>query len=204
MKALFAGGDVRTLSHWMLVVGFPKNRSPYLGQAIATAKMSDEYVEREFGGKPYYCAGYGRCERSASAAFALLRYVVEWRATLIYAGGRLASGPYAAYPVLDTLRCYLSACQCSDHRAHCHALVQSPHVSDIESGNDRYLFPCRLLEPYAEIGQWNPCRPEAVIEARAVERYVDWCPNFDLQSFEKLENHHVYSGLAEKPSPDER
>lgn len=187
---------VRDSIEHVVAVSFPKSRSAAYAAAVNVAQQADKYGEAEMNGTLFHYAAFGRSREQVARALALTRYLDGIKAVQFYAGGKLI----LERPRIESvLTCYLEACACNDHRAHCNEVVSDPFRRSIDNHVDfslqldvkpwdHYLFPCRFLLQWGTptMPPEHPSSPSDQIQAMAVRKGCDWCPNFKPGDFKKL------------------
>lgn len=181
----------------VVAVSFPKSRSAAYSAAVNIAQQADKYGEADMNGTLFHYAAFGRSREQVARALSLTRYLEGIKAVQFYAGGKLI---LERHRIESVLTCYLEACACNDHLAHCNKVVAAPFsgaVADNElvsldlddlRAPAGYLFPCAFLLQWGAPGlqRGHPSRPEDQIQAMAVRKGCDWCPNFKPGDFKKL------------------
>ena len=188
---------VRDSIEQVVAVSFPKSRSAGYAAAVNIAQQADKYGEAIMNGTLFHYAAFGRSREQVALALAATRYLEGIKAVQFYAGGKLI---LERMRIESVLTCYLEACACNDHRAHCNIVVTNPFTGGF-ADNDvvsldlddlrapaGYLFPCAFLLQWGGPGlqRGHPASPEDQIQAMAVRKGCDWCPNFRPGDFKKL------------------
>lgn len=179
----------------VMAVSFPRSRSAGYAAAVNIAQHAEKYSEADMGGVLFHYAAFGRSREQVALALSVTRYLEGIKAVQFYAGGKLI---LERLRIDSVLTCFLEACACTDHLAHCNRVVASP-FSGVISDNDvvdldlagvasGYVFPCAFLLQWGGPGlqRGHPATPEDQIQALAVRRGCDWCPNFKPGDFKKL------------------
>ncbi len=176
----------------LVVVAFPKNRSPSYSIALELLSMASTRTDAAIGRTVMHVGIFGRSAPQAEAVMSLLNYLDEIKGVQVYAGGRLRPDPET---VTMVLRCYLQADTAADRSAYCHETIDDPFPvrPDLDisrfslDGSKRYLFPCALLRRHGiTIDADHPASAPAQIQAGAVRLGCDWCPHFDENNFREL------------------
>lgn len=158
----------------MLVVAFPKSNSKNFPFAVHVAESAYKYVVAEINGMAMHIAVLGFTNSDAGKARLLLDYTRNWKGTLVFHNGSLLGN---VYNVSSTIDCYITAEACIDKKAHCNTVFYS-------YGQDKqFLFPCKFIAGYFRPDSRHPSTIQDQIQALAVERNCDWCPNFDPDAF---------------------
>lgn len=188
---------VRDSIDHVVAVSFPKSRSAGYAAAVNIAQQAEKYGESEIGGTLFHYAAFGRSREQVALSLSATRYLEGIKAVQFYAGGKLIIERMRTESVLA---CFLEACACNDHRAHCNKVVSNPFwmeaaddsavtldLDDIRS-TAGYLFPCAFLLQWGASGMHSrhPASPEDQIQSMAVRKGCDWCPNFRPSDFKKL------------------
>lgn len=148
-------------------------------------------------GTLFHYAAFGRSREQVGRALSLTRYLAGLKAVQFYAGGKLILERLRIEAVLT---CYLEACACDDTRAHCNTVVANPFVRDLTDNgaidldldylrtSAGYLYPCAFMLQWGGSGlqKNHPSSPKDQLQALAVRRGCDWCPNFKPDDFKKL------------------
>ena len=188
---------VRDSIEQVVAVSFPKSRSAGYAAAVNIAQQAAKYGEAEMSGTLFHYAAFGRSREQVALALAVTRYLEGIKAVQFYAGGKLI---LERFRIESVLTCYLEACACTDHLAHCNKVVTTPFsgaVADNElvsldlddlRAPAGYLFPCAFLLQWGAPGlqRGHPSSPQDQIQAMAVRKGCDWCPNFKPGDFKKL------------------
>lgn len=188
---------VRDSIEHVVAVSFPKSRSAGYAAAVNIAQQAAKYGEAEMSGTLFHYAAFGRRREQVALALAVTRYLEGIKAVQFYAGGKLI---LERFRIESVLTCYLEACACTDHLAHCNKVVTTPFsgaVADNElvsldlddlRAPAGYLFPCAFLLQWGAPGlqRGHPSSPQDQIQAMAVRKGCDWCPNFKPGDFKKL------------------
>ncbi len=186
---------IRDSIEHVVAVSFPKSRSAGYAAAVNIAQQAEKYGEADMGGMLFHYAAFGRSREQVALALAVARYLEGIKAVQFYAGGKLIIERMRTESVLA---CYLEACACNDHLAHCNKVVTAPFsgaVVDNDLGDlddlltkAGYLFPCAFLLRWGAPGlqRNHPASPEDQIQAMGVRMGCDWCPNFRPGDFKKL------------------
>lgn len=181
----------------VIAVSFPKSRSAGYSAAVNIAQQADKYAEADMNGTLFHFAAFGHSREQVAFALSAIRYLEGIKAVQCYAGGKLV---LERYRVESVLTCYLEACACKDHRAHCNKVVTNPFNGPVldngrvdldfdGSGSvGGYLFPCAFLLQWGNPGiqHGHPASPQDQIQAMAVNKGCDWCPNFKPADFKQL------------------
>ncbi|MHB0973931.1 MAG: hypothetical protein ACYC0P_06790 [Thiobacillus sp.] len=188
---------VRDSIEQVLAVSFPKSRSAAYSAAVNIAQQADKYGEVDMNGTLFHYAAFGSDREQVGRALAITRYLDGIKAVQFYAGGKLI---VERLRIESVLTCYLEACACKDPRAHCNKIVAHPFGAD-QADDDHvnldlgslskpsgYLFPCAFLLQWGPPGlhRRHPASPEDQIQAMAVRKGCDWCPNFHPEQFQTL------------------
>ena len=185
-----------SLEH-VVAVSFPKSRSAAYSAALNIAQQADKYGETEMHGTLFHYAAFGRSREQVARALAIARYLDGIKAVQFYAGGKLI---LERHRIESVLTCYLEACACTDHQAHCSKVISNPfQINSTDNGivsldldelrsPAGYLFPCAFLLQWGGPGlnKAHPSSPEDQIQAMAVRKGCDWCPNLKPSDFKKL------------------
>jgi hypothetical protein len=191
----------------------PLGQSKAYPLAVNIARGASKYEELEIDGKLVHFVYFEKSRADAGRAQALVRYISGWKGVQVFAGGRLAQNTWRVVEVLD---CYLSACGCTDWKAHCFKVVDDPFIDEPEDQSlsfsvsidepakpkravtiDRFIFPCSLLHPRFRFQIDHPSTPEAQIQAAAVRMSYDWCPKFEAGAYEKVGTRTILKDLFE-------
>lgn len=186
------------------VVAFPKSPSTNFKLALAIAKSADQFGTWDAEGIPMNVAAFGRSEQSIAKLVALLGYVSSWKGVLYFHSRRITHGSAG---LAEVCHCFQQSNRCDDYRAHCHSVIDDPFlprksfsggmlrfVFDTEAEPkpskevviDRYLFPCRRLEPRRCLSSDHPASSVAQIQAASVVDGCDICPRFNADVFKKV------------------
>lgn len=177
----------------ILAVSFPKSRGSGYPLAVAIAQKAKQYTEADMGGTLFHFAVFGREKEQIALAYAITRYLSGLKSVEFFAGGKMIS----VYDSQGVLRCYLDSVSCNDYRAHCNKVVSHPfkeeeRIFDLELDGSRkknnYLHPCAYLLQWHEskLTEDHPASAEDQLQAMAIKRGCDWCPNFKPGDFRKL------------------
>lgn len=173
-----------------LAVSFPKSKSAAHAAAVNIAQQASKYALVQIEGQDFHYAVFGRDADQVAKALALARYLKGLKAVQFFARGTLI---ISTFKVEEVLACYLQATTCTDPLAHCLQVVDNlypPAMFSLELGSgqaDRYLFPCAYLAQWQpRLHRDHPAKAEDQIQAMAVKRGCDWCPNFKPENLKKL------------------
>ena len=186
----------------LIAVSFAKTSSKNYPLAVNVAQGAAKHDEVTIGRIVVHLAAFQKSKEDAARALVLLGYISGWKGVQIFAGGKIIQNYYRATEVLN---CYLGALACADHKAHCLSIINDPYSEYPKAYSssvtmtisleprpepepvfvDRYIFPCKLLQPYFSFQTDHPSSPQDQIQAGAVERGCDFCPLFDAHIFGK-------------------
>ena len=169
----------------LLAIMFCKSSSPNYQMAVAVAKSAQGYSDGEFCGRVLHFVLFGKTHEEAVKAKSLASYVGQWKGSQVFAGGKTAQTFYEIFQVLD---CYLTASACRDPKSHCHVVTPEYeiHPDDIKDGP--FIFPCRHLQSWQfhDINRNHPSTIQDQLQAAAIHRGCDWCPNFNSADLTKF------------------
>lgn len=177
---------------WLLVVAFPRNRSPSYAIAKHLVSQASGHQDLSAGKTIMHVGTFGRSAPQAEAAISLLDYLDEIKGVQVYAGGRLRPDHEA---VAVVLRCFLNSETAADRSAYCHQAIDDPFPvrADLDisrfslDGARRYLFPCSFLLRHGfAIDGDHPSTPQTQIQAAGIRAGCDWCPMFNQNDFLKI------------------
>lgn len=177
-----------------VAVSFPKSRSAAYAAALNIAQQADKYSDTEVNGTLFHLAAFGRNQEQVARALSLCRYLSGLKSVQYYAGGKLI---IERHRIDDVLSCLMEANACNDHRAHCNQVISDPfrltdkigvsfELDDMKPVTS-YLLPCMYLTKFGAVTlhKNHPATPEDQIQALAVKRGCEWCPNFKYGDFKK-------------------
>lgn len=179
-------------------VMFPAGTSASFSAALNIAQQARSYATMKIHGSTFHAAVFGREREQIAMALAIVGYLKGLKAVQFYAGGRLAT---ERQRIEGVLACYLEACKCDDYRAHCNRVLADPFAEVLVKSsigmmlnppsywrNESYLFPCAHMVSHGQPGlqRDHPASWPDQIQAMAVSRGCDWCPNFKPQDFRQL------------------
>lgn len=180
----------------VIAVSFPKSRSAGYSAAVNIAQQANKYAEADMSGTLFHFAAFGRSREQVALALSATRYLNGIKAVQFYAGGKLVLEQFRIEAVLT---CFLESCACKDHLAHCNKIVANPfsgyaldngsiNLDFKKSDGNGYIFPCAYLLQWGnpELQHGHPASQENQIQAMAVKKGCDWCPNFKPEEFKKL------------------
>jgi hypothetical protein len=188
----------------LVAISFPKSSSQVYPLAVNIAKGAAYYDELIIDKKIVHLVVFSKTREDAGRAIALINYIKDWKATQIFAGGKLIRN---SWKTVEIIECFLEACACKDWTAHCHYIVDNPFIEknedegrlsfsvDFQEGVrppkianeiDRYIFPCEFLWRSFDFQPDHPAKPQDQIQAAAVKVGCDWCPNFNPSVFKKI------------------
>jgi hypothetical protein len=182
----------------LVAIAFQKVNSPAFASAVLHARGADVYRLGLIDGKPFHFTIFRPNATSAAKACALLNLVSGWKGVIVSANGQLVPAWYKMLAVLD---CYVTSTRCADYRAHCFTMIDDPSlvqparvggivismmagtVKEEAAEIDRYSFPCSLIVDETKLHADHPASFRDQIQAAAVKRCADHCPNFNADSF---------------------
>jgi hypothetical protein len=187
----------------LMGVAFPKSSSNVYRLAVNIAQGAHLYQEIVIEKKLVHLVAFEKNKRDTARALALIQHVAGWKGVQFFIDGKVALN---TYNISGVLQCYMEACSCNDWRAHCLQTVDDYKASTSNSVApamiriaitaekpikekikiDRYTFPCSFLKNYFRYQNDHPSTPENQIQASAVSRGCDWCPNFDASNYKKI------------------
>ncbi|MHB8067697.1 MAG: hypothetical protein ACYDIC_07335 [Desulfobaccales bacterium] len=187
-----------SLSH-LLTLCFAKSSAFTYSIAVHLAKSAEKYDETYIGKTLLHMAAFGKNREDAARAMTLIGYIRGWKATKIFAGGKIIQDVYRS---LSVLRCYIESLACNDWTAHCFMVIDDPYsqlpsqlitiitLNEIEKPNlpkkDKFIFPCAFLKQYFRFQIGHPASPENQLQAKAIEIGCDWCPRFNQHAYQKI------------------
>lgn len=175
-----------------LAVAFGKSSSTNYMAAVDAAKRGIKYGEMTNGKSVVHMAVFSADRVQLSCALHLIGYIKGLKSTRIFSGGRMLIG---AGNLENVIGCYLQSQSCNNWRAHCHEIITDwPNYFDYleseEQKYDKYLVPCnRLLRSGGRrsiIKDISGTSAAERLQAIAVEKGCEWCPNFHPEDFKKL------------------
>lgn len=183
-----------------IVIAFPKSKSTNLPLVLAIAQGAEVFGIWDVPGRPMYVAGFARTPQAAIRAAALLDVAVGWVGVMCFANGRKIGD---IYKVIEILRCYQQSTMCSDHRAHCHVIIDDPSEPRIATYGqnvsycrltfsreingdiiERMVLPCKLMSSRIDFQAGHPSNISDRIQAVSVEHGCAICPNFDPGAYQ--------------------
>lgn len=190
---------------YLLVLSFAKSSSSSYPLALSVAQGAAKYAETTVGRQLVHLAAFSRDREGAAKALAVMKYLSGVRSLQIFCNGTTTRSAYAVSGVLE---CYLKACSCADHAAHCCKVIDDPFLNrsatpglsysislnlSTEPGStpkartvQRYLFPCSYVLPRFRYQHGHPSSIQDQIQAAAIDAECQWCPNFQPDRFQKL------------------
>ncbi len=170
----------------LLALMFCQSASSSYAAAVAIARTLPEHVEQVIDERPFHFVLFDKTRDQAIKARSLIAYVGKWRGTQIFAGGLAVQNSYHMKVVLD---CYIASTACADPRAHCH-VVSDRHEVVTNGKKAALIYPCRYLAPWAyrDIDPRHPSSLRDQFQASAVRRGCDWCPHFNADDIDKIQN----------------
>lgn len=188
-----------SLNH-LLAITFFKTSSQFYPVVVGLAKTAFRYEECVMANRPFHSALFSKNLDQANTAFRILDYTRDWKHMKMFGKGRMIGSFWDVYRMLD---CYIQACSCKDHKAHCVKMVDDPNFTWPKpqkiilwsfTGNgeederkerrpDQYVFPCWQLYRNFHWQEAHPSNVQDRIQAAAVRNNVDLCPYFDPKGF---------------------
>ena len=194
-----------------LAVCFPQSRSASYEAAVNLAQQASMYSEAPVGRAIFHYAVFERTLEQARLARSLVGFLRGQKGAQMFVGGRLHPSANWLGMVLE---CYINASACNDWRAHCQSVVSEAEVfsakrstvigfsvrgldtDDIGKVNldevlngpkeAAYLWPCRYMSG-TRLSRAHPSTPVDQLQAAAINRWCEWCPNFKPGDFRQLE-----------------
>lgn len=163
----------------LIIIAFPKSTSKNFSFALSIAESASRYAITEFNGKILHIAIFSKSASDAGKAKLLLNYTYSWKGTLIFQGGKLRDN----YTIGEVISCFIIAESCKDSKAHCLTIISLESNRKIK----KYIFPCKLISYYFKYQEEHPASIQDQIQALAVNRGCDWCPNFNTENFRQCE-----------------
>lgn len=184
-------------------VSFIKNRSPQYDLAVNKAQAADRYTEIQEKRDLIHAAVFGKTLESAERALDLIRLVIKWPGSQLFAKGRLITN---TRDLIRVLECYLESFRCDDYRAHCHVVIKEPGFDDriakifamriqlYDLGKrdawvdskipnyidlQRYIHPCKIAADSFNIDPDHPSEYKHQVQAHGVSICADICPRFN-------------------------
>lgn len=187
----------RIVGEGFFVVVFSKTNSVVYPESVEVARFAAVYREANDERTVRHFAAFDESPEQVGFAMRLTRLTCDWKGTMYFARGRMVS-PYGGWSALEVLTCLSTAQHCSDWKAHCLSVVDNlepleafPFLQLPSSGarydGGRYLFPCAQLRMYFSLDRGPLSSLSDRVQAKAVERNVDWCPYFDIGNFRPLD-----------------
>lgn len=169
-----------------MVVAFSKSSSPSYLRSVELAKKAQAYAEIDEMGKPRHFAGYAMAPAPISAALELMRLCRGIKGYNLYVNGI----PFHdTFMVATAMQCFLDASRCADKKAHCNSVIRNPYADD-QLREGLFLAPCSHIVNWSsgamKLYLSHPSSPQAQIQAEAVSRGCDWCPNLKVNEFRRL------------------
>lgn len=181
------------LLQFALVILFPTSRGAGFSAALQAAKGASAFQQLQIGNQVYFASAYGPGRADMVRASMVLSLMAGCKGLQVYVQGRLSRQPLR---IAEVVECYLHSLSCHDSRAHCHVQRNDAWLRrDEVMGNwerpaakQHALIPCRQIVRYGAgyLSSNHPATAEDQLQARAVERGCDWCPNFRPQDFKQL------------------
>lgn len=187
----------------IMVMTFPKSRGSSYEAVANFAAQADQHECVPMDKAEYHIAAFGRTERQAALALAILMAYSSKNALQIISNGKFLPDHYK---VQRALQCYIESCSCADHRAHCTEMVHRSHLvlnnlsapfdkeleftlemdlsrkRDSGTDGDVVTFPCRFVrERGFKFQPRHPASDADQIQAFAVREGCNWCPNFEKE-----------------------
>lgn len=189
VPAVQKSGDLdlfkESVNHCIAVL-FPKTRAAGYTAAVNLAMQGVKYGEGDVDGKLYHSAVFGKSKEQIGRALALYRHLSGVKSVQYFVGGQIIT---QTHRIQDVLSCLIDAEACNDHRAHCQKVITDPFSDNGESlGFSNYLLPCTYLERFGRVilSRKHPSSPTDQVQALAVKRGCEWCPNFNANDFKKI------------------
>jgi hypothetical protein len=181
---------------------------------MSIAQGASRYAITEICGRQMYFAAFARNQADAGRASALLRYVNGWKGMMIFARGKIIPNGY--WTISQVIECFLEACSCRDHKAHCQRIIDDPSAEvshnlsmsiTVRLGGppaikqeihiDQYAFPCNLLFSEFRFQKNHPSSLQDQIQAAGVARGCDICPYFNPDDFKVVGKRTVLRDVFE-------
>jgi hypothetical protein len=196
-----------SVNHLMGIV-FAKSRSSTYPLAVNVAQGAYRYAETIIDKQTIHTVLFSMTKDDISKALALIDYLSGSKSLSIFVRGRICNN---YYPIMEVLRCYTGATNCTDYRAYCCQVIDDPFLERHTGGMSftirlalnpdevqkptivqKYLFPCKHLHSYFQFQKGHPSTIEDQIQAAGIEKSCDWCPNFQPSGFKKLPSKIIY------------
>ncbi|WP_250601949.1 hypothetical protein [Serratia marcescens] len=162
-------------SDTVITVIFPKSTAKNYPMAVAVAMLSDHYSVGALAGKEFHLASYSKGSEQLAAAANLCSLIQGISGAQAFIdGGRAIS----LYSLSESLLCYSKSQKANKVEAYCDAISSYP------SG---YLIPCRYLVSWiSPLSEKLPHSLSDQLQALAVNKGCDWCPNFHPERIKKV------------------
>lgn len=188
----------------LMAIVFPKSTSFNYPLAVRVAQGANGYAEKIIENKLFHMAVFSITQDGVNKALALLNYLLGLKGWSVFMNGSSYKKPYSVYEILQ---CYANAINCNDYRAYCQKVIKDPFIETYSSyGNlsfsiqlidkqpdegkpkviNKYLFPCKHLQPLFSFQKGHPATPQDQIQAAGIEHNCEWCPYFHPDEFVKL------------------
>lgn len=189
--------DPVSAGDFFYAVRFAKSNSTVFDDALEVAKFADKYYVSSGPGRAKYFAVFGESPKQVECAMRLTFLVRDWKGSAFFARGRMLN-PVGGWLALEILTCISAAQRCADWRAHCLCTIDNIEQQDGSaqlklsesvgqpSRRGRYQFPCAQLKMYFSYDRGGIATLADQVQARAVERNVDWCPFFSLDNLRPM------------------
>lgn len=165
-----------------LHIGFYKSSSKNFDLVMSMIEGRSFVGKLNLNKKDMYVAAFNINNAvEAGIAYSVLDLTSGWKGLLVAYEGRTL---YFPSEIRDTLSCIITANRCTNHLAHC---LVSTNMGIYSRNAQEYIIPCKKLSYYFRTFDSKlPISEEDQLQAKAVDRCVDWCPYFDMANFKRL------------------
>lgn len=171
------------------ILKFEESTKPAFQSILSVCKKAELFIEVEIGErkkKKAFLVGFERSPKGARhASFALEDMRIAGLKYLLFANGRVQTNKFA---MINMISCYAASLSCKNPKAHCSKVIEpfdSSHTSltisfseEKEPEPEQWLLPCQHLDGFLSLEQNDPVSPRDRLDAVAVQRNVNLCPNY--------------------------
>lgn len=125
------------------------------------------------------CAFFRKEYASVATAFQILEIAFKWKSCYAFMKGV----PLLSYKDLTWVQCFMASFRVESLKAHC---LTATYVDFKDPADSRRLkthvavLPCKKLAFGAGYNHWLPINYEKQLQAHAVKKGVDLCPNYGI------------------------
>ncbi|ELY2536542.1 hypothetical protein SMB94_003930 [Cronobacter sakazakii] len=162
-------------SEIVITIIFPKSTAKAYPMAVALSELADQYRLGILADKQYHLASFSKDGNQLSLAANILGLVSNITGVQAFIGGELV---ISNYDLATSLNCFAKSQKANNTQAYCEC--KSNYPGD-------YILPCRML--YGWEGRLSTNLPYSLsdqVQALAVSKGCDWCPNLRPEKIKKI------------------